>query len=49
MSGRLSNRVQLAADGHKACLEAVAEAFGVDIDCAALVKLYGAEVADKAR
>ena len=39
---RLSGRVQLTTDGHKAYLEAVEEAFGADIDYAMLVKLYGA-------
>ena len=39
---RLSNRVQLTSDGHKACLDAVEAAFAGDIDYAMLVKLYGA-------
>lgn len=39
---RLSNRVQLTTDGHKAYLEAVEGAFGADVDYAQLVKLYGA-------
>src|SRR5260370_20787244 len=38
---RLSNRVQLTSDGHKAYLEAVEGAFGGDVDYAMLVKLYG--------
>ena len=38
---RLANRVQLTADEHKAYLNAVDEAFGIDIDYAQLVKLYG--------
>lgn len=38
---RLANRVQLTTDGHKAYLNAVEEAFGADIDCSMLVKLYG--------
>ena len=38
---RLANRVQLTADGHKAYLVAVNEAFGGDVDYAMLVKLYG--------
>jgi IS1 family transposase len=41
LRGRLVNRVQLTTDGHKAYLSAVEEAFGVDIDYAMLVKLYG--------
>jgi IS1 family transposase len=38
---RITNRVQLATDGHSAYLQAVEEAFGADIDYAQLVKLYG--------
>jgi IS1 family transposase len=38
---RLSNRVQLTTDGHKAYLEAVEGAFGSDVDFAQLVKMYG--------
>lgn len=42
MATRLSNRVQLTTDGHKAYLEAIEGAFGADIDYAMLIKLYGA-------
>lgn len=38
---RLSNRVQLTTDGHKAYLTAVEDAFGTDVDYAMLVKMYG--------
>jgi IS1 family transposase len=38
---RVTNRVQLTSDGHKAYLEAVEEAFGDDVDYAVLQKLYG--------
>ncbi|MFN8290263.1 MAG: IS1 family transposase [Chitinophagaceae bacterium] len=38
---RLSNRVQLTTDGHKAYLMAVERAFDNDIDFAQLVKMYG--------
>lgn len=41
LASRLSNRVQLTTDGHKAYLEAVEGAFGCDVDYAQLVKLYG--------
>lgn len=41
LCARLANRVQLTTDGHKAYLEAVEGAFGVDIDYAMLIKLYG--------
>ena len=40
---RLTNRVQLTTDGHRAYLEAVEGAFGADVDYAQLVKLYGSE------
>jgi len=38
---RISNRVQITTDGHKAYLEAVENAFGADIDYAQLQKIYG--------
>ena len=40
---RLTQRVQLTTDGHKAYLDAVERAFGGDIDYAMLQKLYGAD------
>ena len=42
VAGRLSHRVQLTTDGHRAYLEAVESTFGADVDYAMLVKLYGA-------
>ena len=41
LRSRLSNRVQLTTDGHKAYLESVEGAFGADVDYAQLVKMYG--------
>lgn len=41
LSARLANRVQLTSDGHRAYLTAVESVFGIDIDYAMLVKLYG--------
>lgn len=38
---RLARRIQITIDGHGASLEAVEEAFGADVDCAQLVKIYG--------
>lgn len=38
---RLSNRVQITTDGHRAYVEAVEGAFGGDVDYAQVVKLYG--------
>ena len=43
LRSRLTNRVQLTTDGHKAYLEAIEGAFGGDVDYAMLVKLYGGE------
>ena len=42
LATRLSTRVHLTCDGHKAYLEAVDGAFGADVDYAQLVKIYGA-------
>ena len=42
LAERLTDRVQLTSDGHKAYLDAVERAFGDDIDYAMLVKHYGA-------
>jgi IS1 family transposase len=41
LRSRLSNRVQLTTDGHRAYLDAVEGAFGADVDYGMLVKLYG--------
>jgi IS1 family transposase len=41
LAERLTSRVQLTTDGHKAYLEAVEDAFGAGIDFAQLIKLYG--------
>jgi len=41
VASRLAGRIQLTSDGHKAYLEAVEGAFGMDVDYAQLVKLYG--------
>lgn len=40
-ASRLSNRVQLTTDGHKAYLDAVDKAFYGNIDYAQLIKIYG--------
>jgi len=49
LGSRLSNRVLLTTDGHKAYLEAVEGAFGGDVDYAQLVKLYGPTVTPPGR
>lgn len=41
LASRLRNRVQLTTDGHGAYLQAVEGAFGMDVDYAQLVKIYG--------
>ena len=38
---RVSQRVQLTTDGHKVYLNAIENVFGIDIDYAMLVKVYG--------
>ena len=49
VAGRLRGRVQLTTDGHRPYLEAVEAAFGMDIDYAMLVKIYGAEPGSETR
>jgi IS1 family transposase len=49
LAARLSNRVQLTTDGHRAYLRAVEDAFGTDIDYAMLVKLYGNDAEKEVR
>jgi IS1 family transposase len=41
VADRLATRVQLTTDGHGPYLEAVDGAFGIDVDYARLIKLYG--------
>ncbi len=43
LSERLKNRVQLTTDGHRVYVDAIDGAFGMDIDYAMLVKIYGNE------
>jgi IS1 family transposase len=43
LADRLTNRVQLTTDGHRAYLSAVEDVFGIGIDYAMLVKIYGNE------
>jgi IS1 family transposase len=42
VASRISGRVQVTTDGHKAYLEAIEGAFGMDVDYAQLQKIYGA-------
>jgi IS1 family transposase len=41
VADRLATRVQLTTDGHGAYLQAVVGAFGIDVDYAQLIKIYG--------
>ena len=41
LASRLANRVQLTSDGLKTYIDAVDNAFGIEIDYAMLVKIYG--------
>ncbi len=49
LSERLAHRVQLTTDGHSVYLDAVEGAFGYNVDCAMLIKIYGAEPVKEAR
>ncbi len=49
VAGRLTNPVQLTTDGHAPYLTAVEGAFGMDIDYAMLIKLYGTEKDEEKR
>jgi IS1 family transposase len=48
-ASRIVGRVQVTTDGHRAYLEAVEEAFGMDVDYAQLHKIYGASLENEAR
>src|SRR5437660_9224538 len=48
-ASRIKGRVQVTTDGHKAYLEAVEGAFGMDCDYAQLQKIYGAPSDEAAR
>ena len=42
LASRVTTRVQITTDGHRAYAEAVEGAFGMEVDYAMLIKLYGA-------
>ncbi len=48
-ASRIHGRVQVTTDGHKAYLEAVEGAFGMDVDYAQLQKIYGAPSDEETR
>ena len=43
LASRVSSRIQITTDGHRAYAQAVEGAFGMDVDYAMLIKLYGAD------
>jgi IS1 family transposase len=49
LESRLANRVQLTTDGFRAYAEAVDATFGTNVDFAMLVKIYGADEANRER
>jgi IS1 family transposase len=49
VASRLSNRVQLTTDGHRAYLDAIEDAFGSDCDYATLQKIYGSAIIPEVR
>ena len=42
LASRVTTRIQITTDGHRAYEEAVEGAFGMNVDHAMLIKLYGA-------
>ncbi len=48
-ASRIRGRVQITTDGHRAYLDAVEDAFGMDIDYAQLQKIYGAPSDEETR
>ena len=49
LADRLKHRVQLTIDGLQAYVEAVEDAFGMDIDYVQLIKIYGADAESERR
>jgi IS1 family transposase len=49
LAPRLRNRVQLTTDGLRSYLDAVEDAFGIDVDYAQLVKVYGENTKEEQR
>jgi IS1 family transposase len=49
LAARLAGRVQVTTDGHKAYLEAIDAAFGIDVDYAVLEKIYASPVEGQKR
>src|SRR6266478_6936547 len=49
LASRLSNRVQITTDGHRPYLEAVENAFGMEVDYSILQKIYGSPLENETR
>jgi IS1 family transposase len=49
LASRLATRVQITTDGHNVYAEAVEGAFGMDVDYAMLIKLYGSPAVSDTR
>jgi hypothetical protein len=46
VASRIDSRIQITTDGHRAYAEAVEGVFGMDVDYAMLIKLYGSDSFD---
>lgn len=46
VASRIDSRIQITTDGHRAYADAVEGAFGLDIDYAMLIRLYGSDSFD---
>jgi IS1 family transposase len=49
IASRLAKRVQITTDGHRVYLNAIEDAFGMDVDYAQLQKIYGAPTDEEYR
>ena len=49
IASRLTKRVQITTDGHRVYLNAIENAFGMDVDYAQLQKIYGAVIENETR
>ncbi len=49
VASRLTTRVQITTDGHRVYVEAIEGAFGMDVDYAMLIKLYGSPTTPETR
>lgn len=47
VASRVATRIQITTDGHRAYAEAVEGAFGMDVDYAMLIKIYGQDSFDR--